>query len=242
MRILIASLALALASFGAAEASTSLSVQATTNIFKASATGGGDGIVPTAVGFSPAAGLVLTFSSITGLTDCCSGTPDMNADGTTGLVFSGNSSVTSSGGISGLTALGRQLFLAGLFVDSSTPPSGMAPTELSYGGAGLSYELSSYSPSLNQTFFIGDGLTGTGSGTVQSFVAPAGADTLYLGFVDAGGFNGGPNFYNDNRGQLDVTFTLAAPSAAIPLPAALPLSLAALGGLGLLGTRSRRKG
>lgn len=237
----VAAIACALGTLPAVgSAATSLSVPATTNIFKASPTGGGDGIAPVGTVFAPGSGLLLTFSSITGLANCCSGTPNAEPDGTTGRIDSTNTNVSSSGGISGMAALGRQLFLAGLFVDSTSLPGGSAPAGLSYGGAGIGYDLSSYAPLLNQTFYIGDGLTGTGSGSVQSFVVPAGADTLFLGFLDSFGFVGVPSFYNDNRGQFEVTFTIAS-ATVVPLPAALPLGVTALAGLVALSRCNRRR-
>ncbi|HEY3242752.1 MAG TPA: hypothetical protein VGM03_05305 [Phycisphaerae bacterium] len=39
-------------------------------------------------------------------------------------------------------------------------------------------------PGLRQPFFIGDGLTGTGSGAVQQFLVPDGATRLFLGTID----------------------------------------------------------
>jgi hypothetical protein len=47
--------------------------------------------------------------------------------------------------------------------------------------------------------FIGDGLTGTGSGAVQQFTVPAGATRVALGSSDTAGGN------NNNSGQFDVT-------------------------------------
>jgi hypothetical protein len=41
---------------------------------------------------------------------------------------------------------------------------------------------------LQQSFFIGDGLTGTGVGSVQTFIAPEGATRLFLGSMDGGGW------------------------------------------------------
>ena len=38
-------------------------------------------------------------------------------------------------------------------------------------------------PKLGETFFVGDGLTGTGTGTMQTFKIPKGATKLYLGYV-----------------------------------------------------------
>ena len=47
-------------------------------------------------------------------------------------------------------------------------------------------------------FFIGDGLTGTGSGAVQQFVVPAGATRLFLASSDDLGAS------DNNSGQFEV--------------------------------------
>jgi len=48
----------------------------------------------------------------------------------------------------------------------------------------------SLSPVPDQTFFIGDGLTGNGSGSRQQSAIPSGASELVLGFSDACNYNG----------------------------------------------------
>jgi hypothetical protein len=61
---------------------------------------------------------------------------------------------------------------------------------------------------LQQAFFIGDGLTGNGTGEVQTFIVPAGAARLFLADVDGfGWFN--------NTGAFDVTVNGATP---VPAP------------------------
>jgi hypothetical protein len=55
---------------------------------------------------------------------------------------------------------------------------------------------------------IGDGLTGDGTGMVQTFFVPQGASQLYLGISDAGFYNGPPGAYGDNAGAYSVTYTL----------------------------------
>ena len=74
--------------------------------------------------------------------------------------------------------------LVGLFLG----PGGAvlpAPASINFGSGGVGTNFASLSPALQQLLFIGDGLTGTGS--VQSFVVPAGATTLYLATVDGFG-------------------------------------------------------
>jgi hypothetical protein len=95
-------------------------------------------------------------------------------------------------------------------------PSGAAPASLAYNLSTAS--LTSYSPLLNQTFFIGDGLTGTGSGSAQVFNVPTGATRLFFGFADS--FNGStmtglPCYYGDNGGSLSVTIAAVPASACL---------------------------
>ena len=88
-------------------------------------------------------------------------------------------------------------------------------------------------------FFIGDGLTGNGTGAVQQFVVPTGATRLFLGIADAVGFNDvNHGYYGDNGGSFIATFDVQTNSTVIPVPAALPLLLS---GLGLFGWLSRRR-
>ena len=73
------------------------------------------------------------------------------------------------------------------------------------------------SPALKQVFFIGDGLTGTGTGTTQTFVVPAGATRLFLGVSD------GVGWFN-NSGAFNATVSIsAAPAPPPPAAAAIPV-------------------
>lgn len=103
----------------------------------------------------------------------------------------------------------------------------MAPSELS----GTSFN--SISPGLNQIFFIGDGLTGTGTGEVQTFYVPTGATRLFLGVIDDGG-------YYDNRGQIDATITPRISSVAAGVPEPTTWAMMILG-IGAIGLAMRRK-
>jgi PEP-CTERM motif len=114
--------------------------------------------------------------------------------------------------------------LVGVFIGSSVP-SGPAPAQLN---DGMSF--TSLAPGLDQIFWIGDGLTGTGTGSVQSFLAPSGATRLYLGVVDGFGW------YN-NPGVIDVTINGAA---SVPEPSTWAMVLLGLAGLGFAGFRRMR--
>ena len=126
------------------------------------------------------------------------------------------------------------MFLTGVFVDDSAG-FGTAPATLNYNSGPFTFD-PIFAPELNQAFFIGDGLTGFGTGATQIFQAPEFADRLFLGFVDGNGFSGAPNFFNDNTGGLNFTGEISDVSA-VPLPAGLVLLLTALTGLMLLRQR-----
>jgi hypothetical protein len=136
-------------------------------------------------------------------------------------------SINSLGGISGWR--GPRGALVGLFLDDANPAGGTAPSYLSY-----STNFTSLAPGLGQVFFIGDGLTGTGTGTQQTFTAPAGATRLFLGYPDAPYWTGAPGAYTDNMGTSQVTVTA---SGSLPEPATL--GLLAAGGMALLLRRRR---
>lgn len=206
-------------------------VDGKSNIFKALPGGGGDGILPYTFDFSAGTEKKLTFSSVSGSSSCCGGFTYSTPDGLGG--YFGATDVFSSGSISGIRGPGS-MFLAGVFVDT-TAPLGAAPARLDYFG-GLSTSASSYTPLLNQAFFIGDGLTGNGTGSQQEFFAPFAANRLVLGFLDGQDFGGAPGFYNDNLGALNFTADLETVNP-VPLPAGMLLILSALGVLGVAGWR-----
>jgi hypothetical protein len=137
--------------------------------------------------------------------------PLFDADGT----GEENASIGTVFGLSG--AIAPYSSLVGVFLDLDT--SHPTPAFSDFGSLG-SRSFVSLSPSLQQVFFVGDGLTGAGSGTRQRFIVPAGADELYLATFDTGSFN--------NSGILQVTL--------IPEP-----STALLLGLGLAGMAARRR-
>jgi hypothetical protein len=126
----------------------------------------------------------------------CAGSSSYGSDG--GDCVSPNTELTAAGFVSSIAAP-RTLFVSGVFLGDSPSP---APAGLDYNQAALGLSRETYEPKLGQSFFIGDGLTGTGSGSQQRFVVPAGATVLYLGFVDGAYFRGEPGTYDDNTGSI----------------------------------------
>lgn len=156
-------------------------------------------------------GLTLTSGSslsftVTGSVDNSGLTPTLTPDG--GSIFS----TPSNNGISGATWPINAL--VGVFLDASQPNLSAAPGALDF----TATSFTTLSPLLKQAFFIGDGRTGTGSGSVQTFVVPSGATRLFLGTSDGfGWFN--------NSGSFAVTAGAVAgatPTPTVAAPTATP--------------------
>lgn len=156
-----------------------------------------------------------------------------NGFGPDGNGLSG-SNTNSLGGISAFK--GPQGPLVGVFLNNSIPLNG-APAALDFTPGGIGSAFASLAPSLGQVFFIGDGLTGTGSGAIQKFLAPTGATRLFLGIADGFGFAGGPGAYDDNDGKFQVRVTVTDPTT-VPEPATIT-GLLLMGGL--FGLSRRRQ-
>jgi hypothetical protein len=69
------------------------------------------------------------------------------------------------------------------------------------------------SPSIARSAFVGDGLTGTGSGAVQVFHAPETATRFYLGFFDAASCASASGLYGDNSGSIPLTVEVSCEAA-----------------------------
>lgn len=197
-------------------AATTLVVPATANIFGAGhatppAPGGGaEGTLPPFVTFAAASGQILTFSGVSGTVSCCNSSMT-GPDG--GPYASGTTDITGVGGISGIRNDQHTMFLVGVFLDANEPADPAPPT-LDFGAGQLGENFAALAPQVGQVFYVGDGLTGTGSGATQSFLVPPTATRLYLGFADALEFGdpvSAPGYYGDNVGQLVAVLDVIPP-------------------------------
>jgi len=191
------------------------------------------GLAPVGLATGITGGTSYDFTAVSGTVNCSAnggycGTGN-TADGGTSAA-TGTNIFSPGNGISGIEFQGDTMFLVGVFINSSAPPSGTGPAVLNYGsgtgsgpnatGMGLNgSDPPTFQPLLNQTFFIGDGTEGyngtcpgptvetipCSGGQLQTFLAPAGANELFLGFADGAGVQGLPGFYGDNLGAINVT-------------------------------------
>ncbi len=181
------------------------------------------------------AGGAYTFTSVSGSVSYAGGTPTDPPDGESGYLIDTadyEGGLTVIDGIAGYNNMPVDA-LVGVFLGPAAPNLiATPPSDLDFGAASLTTGFSSLSPGLQQIFFIGDGLTGTGSGSVQSFIAPAGATRLYLGVAD------GYGWYN-NTGAISVTVNKL--SAGVPEPDTWVMLLLGAGGVGAALRSARRK-
>jgi hypothetical protein len=218
-----------------------LTISGDSNIFGAGKTsapapgGGTGGQLPPLYNFAAAAGQVLTFSNISGIVNYGAAPETSNASGDGRPYFSGTN-ILSYGGISGIRNDSGLGFLVGVFLNDSEPTD-PAPLALDFTNR-TSFE--EFSPLLKQTFFIGDGLTGSGSGSIQRFLVPEQATRLFLGFADAGSVQGLPGTYNDNTGSVVANFELQSATEPVPEPGTILGALACVA-WGVTNKRQQKK-
>lgn len=209
----------------------SIVVPATSNIFGAGHAippdpgSFGPGTLPPVIHLPHAPLRTITFDSVTGLVSPKVSLNWWNGpDG--GPYATGDTDILSHNGISGIIHDHATMFMVGVFTDA-TIPADPAPPRLN---VTTSHTDTRFTPLLFQTFFIGDGLTGTGSGSLQVFEVPAAATRLYLGFADAYGFGDPtdlPGSYGDNAGEVTVVYTIVpSPGASVLLAGAWLVLLA----------------
>jgi hypothetical protein len=201
--------ALAASALAAAPAlATSLHVDSKDNIFGAGhatlpPASNGAGTKPPSSSVAGHSGDAVTFSNVTGQISCING-PTNGPDGST-TCAGGNTNINSLAGISGIVNAQRTMFLTGVFIGAKEPAD-PAPDRLDFSASALGIDFASFTPKLDQTFYIGDGHNAIGA--QQQFVVPSGARRLYLGFADAFGFRGNPGAYDDNIGSVRATFSV----------------------------------
>jgi hypothetical protein len=199
-----------------AQDQVSLTVDATMDIYRAGGyNDGSNGIAPVVFTFPARAWRTMTFPSVGGAWACNSG-PLYGADGATSSSPScyNVSNITGPvGTFSGFLGSDFGGALVGVFLGDALPA--VAPPTLRFyfsnsSQGGLQTDFLTLAPKIGQVFFIGDGLTGTGTGTVQTFFVPPTATHLYLGYIDSCTQTtpGVPGCYTGNAGSLSVTARL----------------------------------
>jgi hypothetical protein len=185
------------------------------------ASGINGGLSPALFNLPALTGRTLLFSSVTGTTDCDGGSSVCSPTGPDGNLGA-DAIIGANSQLSGITIRGGlSLPLMGVFLDNGLP--GAAPASLDFRNV---ENFASLSPLLGQLFWVGDGLTGTNSGSPQIFNVPDTATRLFLGFYDPQP--------NDNSGVLTAQFTVTG-TGAVPEPASG--WLLAIGLLALLTVR-----
>jgi hypothetical protein len=175
---------------------------------------GSDGIAPVVFSFPAGGWRTMTFPSVGGAWSCSYSVAEFGADGTTsGPCEQTLPNIASVGPLSGYYTTDFVGALVGVFLADTLPAS--APPALRFyvsekSQGGIQTDFLTLSPKIGQVFFIGDGLTGTGSGTLQTFFVPPTANHLYLGYIDTCSppSNTTPGCYFDNVGSLSVTARL----------------------------------
>lgn len=124
-------------------------------------------------------------------------------DGLDGFASFPSHATGSENGISDITT--RFNSLLGVFLDDGNPSLSPAPASLNFhstGNVAGGPDYLTLAPLLKQVFFIGDGLTSTG--TIQEIVPPPGASRMFLGTMDG-------QQWSNNSGSFDVVVTAVVP-------------------------------
>lgn len=168
------------------------------------AVSGPDAKAPVSVDLGSGTGRVVTFTDVAG-----SFSYDETGDfvtGPDGFAFADGTHILPAAGLAGMDGPHAGM-LVGVFLDGHEQDAGhVAPGTLDFRALGEDFE--TLSPGIDQPFFIGDGLTGNGSGSTQRFLVPDGAKVLKLGVADAGAFHGAQGAYDDNTGAVTAHVTV----------------------------------
>jgi PEP-CTERM motif len=203
---------------------TTITVNGQDDVYRANGADGSDGLAPQSINVTGQPSI--TFSVSTGRTVTVDGGVLNDADGVGSVSGEFN---TGANGISGITTPTAGAII-GVFEGATltTTPAALN-FDTGVGNNPGTTSFASLSPELQQAFFIGDGLTGDGTGATQTFDIPTGATTLYLGLADACGFSGAPSCFFDNSGSFTVTANGTAALGGVPEPASWALMLIGVG-------------
>ncbi|GEM_PF-4029886 len=201
-----------------------VSVSAQANIFAIGQTTspqitGKSGLPPTIINLPNIHSLFLHFPEITGQITCC-GTDETtfnDADG--GDYGSGATLLSSANSLMGLRHDHKTMFLAGVFTNSTLSLNAENHVESTLFDFTDRTHFASFLPALNQVFFIGDGHDEHQQH--QTFIVPAGATQLALGFIENAtedSKSGQLGTYEDNQGELQVNFEVYLLSDRTDLP------------------------
>jgi len=200
-----------------AQDQVSLTVDATMDVYRAGGyNDGSNGIAPVVFTFPAHAWQTMTFPSVGGAWGCQNGLPENGADGIISgpcLAQGGPTNFSSIGPFSGIHLTDFQGPLVGMFLADTlpvSPPAALRFYASNNSDGGIQTDFLALAPQIGQVFFIGDGLTGTGTGSIQTFYVPDDATHLYLGYLDncKAPNNTTPSCYSDNVGSLNVTARL----------------------------------
>jgi hypothetical protein len=193
-----APLALCIAGCANAQQTFEVSIPATSNIYASGQSTAFSGTLPPVVTFAAGSVQAIRLEAI-GKVSLGAGEP---YSGPKGIPFAGGTGLTAFNGLSGIDASNAGFFLTAVFLDDSVP-GGTAPPTLNFSDA---EDFLVLNPALFQTFYVGNGFTGT---TPKTFYVPQGATRLFLGISD-GCFlaSGPPGCYNDNLGKFEAEVVL----------------------------------
>jgi len=216
-----------------AQNQVNLTVDATMDVYRAGGyNDGSNGIAPVVFSFPARAWRTMTIPAAGGAWTCQTGFAEYGPDGQTSgacLTQGTPTNFNTIGPFSGYHLTDFLGALAGVFLEDALPVS--APPALRFyvsdnSAGGIQTNFLTLRPEIGQVFFIGDGLTGTGTGQTQTFLVPPRATHLYLGYVDncMPPNNTTPGCYSDNVGSLNVTVRLKnyAPDWVAPTLSSAP--------------------
>eukprot|EP01037_Dinobryon_pediforme_P001958 gene1958-1992_t len=202
-----------------AGATQSLVIPGTANLYNYNGYNG-DGSLALTAALPAGTSRILTFSNVTGAVAHGFNFPFLPPDGIDPTSAIG-SNITGQNGIAGFKAPNHGMLL-GLFLDGHEQDAGhVTPPALDFNTIGETF--TTISPGLDQPFFIGDGLTGNGTGAQQQFIVPDMAKTLVLAQLDGYDYTGPATLFGDNSGAFTVDLSVQTPGLTITIDTTAPV-------------------